>query len=291
MTGGPRGVAEMDEEQSVERERSARALVAARDCFDTLFENAPVMLHSVDEEWRLLRVNRCWTESLGYEKDEVLGRRCTDFLADESRQRATEDSLPLLWRVGAFHSVAFQLIKQDGGRLDVLVDAEVVSSASEKRFTLSALQNPFDTRQWRQASGTIAALKELTRVQRRYEAALPIGGIMYPALAIPAEEREDAAPESSGRVSIDLEYDRLNLRLSASLVDQGRSVSAPTLTTRELEVLRILESGAGNKEIAHHLSLSVRTVRFHIENLYRKLGVQSRTRAVRVGREAGLLAS
>ena len=81
--------------------------------------------------------------------------------------------------------------------------------------------------------------------------------------------------------------DLLNLRLTASLVDQTGSVSGPTLTRRESEVLRILALGAGNKEIADHLSLTVRTVRFHIENIYVKLGVQSRTQAVRVGREEG----
>ena len=85
--------------------------------------------------------------------------------------------------------------------------------------------------------------------------------------------------------------DLLNLRLRASQVDQADSVSGPTPTNRELEVLRILSSGASNKAIAVHLSLSVRTVRFHVQNIYRKLGVQSRTQAVRVGREEGLLDS
>ena len=65
----------------------------------------------------------------------------------------------------------------------------------------------------------------------------------------------------------------LNLRLRASLVDRTGSVSGPTLTRRELEVLRVLALGAGNKEIADHLSLTVRTVRFHIENVYGKLGI------------------
>ena len=85
--------------------------------------------------------------------------------------------------------------------------------------------------------------------------------------------------------------DLLNLRLRASQADQTRSMTEPTLIRRELEVLRILASGASNKEIADHLSLAVRTVRFHIENIYQELGVQSRTQAVRVGREEGLLAS
>ena len=85
----------MAEDQSFEPD--AGALVAAQDSFDTLFENAPVMLHSIDEGGKLLKVNRSWTETLGYEKDEVLGHKSTEFLADESRQRATKDTLPLFW--------------------------------------------------------------------------------------------------------------------------------------------------------------------------------------------------
>ena len=61
------------------------------------------------------------------------------------------------------------------------------------------------------------------------------------------------------------------------------------LTERELEVLSLLTSGCQNKEIAEHLRLRVRTFRFHVENIYRKLGVQSRTQAVRAAAEQGLL--
>ena len=219
----------MDEEQSVERERSARALVAAQDSFDTLFENAPVMMHSIDEKGRLLRVNRCWTETLGYEKDEVLGHRSIEFLADESRQRATEDTLPLFWQAGAARSIGYQFLTKDGGHLEILLDAEAVRGASDERFTLAALRKPFDTRQWRQATVTIRALMELSQVQRQYEATLPIEEIMYAA-----EEWDDEAPEISDRVSIDLEYDRVTL--------DNRTVA---LTPKEWAVLRVLANNVG----------------------------------------------
>ena len=224
----------MDEEQSVERERSARALVAAQDSFDTIFDNAPVMMHSIDEEGRILRVNRVWTETLGYEKDEVLGHRSVDFLADDSRQRATEDTLPLFWQAGAARSIGYQFLTKDGGPLDVMLDAEAARTTSGTRFTLAALRTPFDTRQWRQASVTIRALKVLIRLQRQYEAALTTEGIMYPALAIPAEEWEDEAPEIRGRISVDLENYRVTL--------DNRSVG---LTRREWAVLRVLANNAG----------------------------------------------
>lgn len=51
------------------------------------------------------------------------------------------------------------------------------------------------------------------------------------------------------------------------------------LTPRELETLQLLSEGLSNKEIARALSVSPRTVNFHLDNIYSKLGVSSRTEA------------
>ena len=51
------------------------------------------------------------------------------------------------------------------------------------------------------------------------------------------------------------------------------------LTPREIEVLGALAEGLSNKLIAHRLGISQHTVKFHIESLFRKLGVRSRSKA------------
>ena len=56
---------------------------------------------------------------------------------------------------------------------------------------------------------------------------------------------------------------------------------AATLTDREAEVLSFLADGWSNDEIADRLGIGARTVRFHLDHLYRKLGVGRRTEAVR----------
>ena len=61
------------------------------------------------------------------------------------------------------------------------------------------------------------------------------------------------------------------------------------LSERELEVLRLLESDLDGPDIARELSVSLPTVRTHTQNIYAKLGVNSRRAAVRRAAELGLL--
>ena len=60
------------------------------------------------------------------------------------------------------------------------------------------------------------------------------------------------------------------------------------LTRREREVLRLVGEMLSTKEIADHLYISVETVKSHLKNIFRKLGVSNRNAAVRHARKAGL---
>jgi DNA-binding NarL/FixJ family response regulator len=62
-----------------------------------------------------------------------------------------------------------------------------------------------------------------------------------------------------------------------------------SLTTREMEVLRLLARGMRNKEIAARLFVSERTVNFHLANIYQKLNVSGRTEALSKALEQGLI--
>ena len=58
------------------------------------------------------------------------------------------------------------------------------------------------------------------------------------------------------------------------------SESDALLTPRELEVLGAIGEGLTNKAIARKLGISLHTVKFHIESLFRKLGARTRTEAL-----------
>jgi DNA-binding NarL/FixJ family response regulator len=61
------------------------------------------------------------------------------------------------------------------------------------------------------------------------------------------------------------------------------------LTPREIEVLRMLAEGLGNREMASHLGISDHTVKFHISSILDKLGAATRTEAVTMGIRMGII--
>jgi DNA-binding NarL/FixJ family response regulator len=67
---------------------------------------------------------------------------------------------------------------------------------------------------------------------------------------------------------------------------QAEQLTNP-LTDRERQVLQLAAEGLANKQIAAALEISENTVKFHLSSLYAKLGVTSRTEAVRAGARRG----
>jgi LuxR family transcriptional regulator, maltose regulon positive regulatory protein len=69
---------------------------------------------------------------------------------------------------------------------------------------------------------------------------------------------------------------------------QGAQLVEP-LSERELEVLRLLEAGLSNRQIADSLVVALGTIKTHVHNIYGKLGVERRTQAIARARELHLL--
>jgi DNA-binding NarL/FixJ family response regulator len=71
--------------------------------------------------------------------------------------------------------------------------------------------------------------------------------------------------------------------------ESGTAHESLGLTQRELELLRLVASGATNNRLARQLFVTEQTVKFHLSNIYRKLGVANRTQASRFAYQHGLV--
>ena len=144
----------------------------------------------------------------------------------------------------------------------------------------------------------IDGLTVLEQLQARYPsiAVVMLSGIEYPTLVRAALERGAAAFVLKGidphdlagavrqvmRGTIYRALDRPRVGTLSALEEAG-------LSPRELSILDALESGGSNREIADRLFVAEQTVKFHLTNIYRKLGVSSRTEAVHYAYANGLV--
>jgi DNA-binding CsgD family transcriptional regulator len=72
--------------------------------------------------------------------------------------------------------------------------------------------------------------------------------------------------------------------------DELERILAEPLTSRELEVIRLVALGLSNKSVAARLGISDQTVKFHVASIYGKLGATNRTDAARRALRLGLIA-
>jgi DNA-binding NarL/FixJ family response regulator len=99
-------------------------------------------------------------------------------------------------------------------------------------------------------------------------------------------EHRVADARASGRsLSLDQAIDRALSLEAATNADTRAAADGPHpmgLTQRELEVVQLVADGKTNREIAEALVLSDKTVKRHLDNVFSKLGVSSRTAAAAV---------
>ena len=86
---------------------------------------------------------------------------------------------------------------------------------------------------------------------------------------------------------------RTAARLMAKLAENRSPIKTATedLTVRELELLELVGEGFSNRAISESLSISTNTVKYHLKNIFQKLGAQNRAEAVAHAIRTGILSS
>ena len=117
---------------------------------------------------------------------------------------------------------------------------------------------------------------------------------VYLDVADPVTRRRLAAlVKADPEIALVAEAEEADVVVSERVIATAAPATVPregaALTPRELDVLRLVAQGLGNKEIAADLDLSTHTVKYHLASVLAKLGVGSRTEAVSRGIRTGLL--
>lgn len=115
-------------------------LAQSEERFKALFENAPLGYQSLDAEGNFIEVNQQWLDTLGYTKEEVVGKWFGDFAAPPY-QDAFRERFPLLKKQGNIHS-EFEMLHKSGKTVVIAFDGKVgYGSDGEFRQTHCILQD------------------------------------------------------------------------------------------------------------------------------------------------------
>ena len=107
----------------VKRKAVEQALRESDERYRSLYHHTPAMLHSIDQNGRLVSVSDYWGEVMGYRREEVIGRPLTDFFTEDSRRYAQEEVFPAFFKSGFCKDIPYRFRKKDGRLIDVLLSA------------------------------------------------------------------------------------------------------------------------------------------------------------------------
>lgn len=207
-----------------ERARAEQALRESEARFRQIFELAPVMMHSLDVDGRLLAVNQRWLEETGYARESVIGRSITAVLTPESAERTVREGLPRLWREGALRDVELRIVRHDRSVFDARLDACVVPAADGAKTDLAVLRNVSANK--RAASERERLRQQLFEARKLESLGLLAGGI--------AHDFNNLLAAILGNAHLALETLRAGAEEQAAVADIRAAAERGALLTRQL---------------------------------------------------------
>ncbi len=114
-------LAHVAQKELKERELVEKKLRESEEKYRSIYHNTPAMLHSIDRNYRLLKVSDYWLDLTGYTREEVIGKKLTSFFTEESRKLAEEKILPNFFKTGKAQNIHYQFVKKNGEIMDILL--------------------------------------------------------------------------------------------------------------------------------------------------------------------------
>jgi len=150
----------MDDPQPLRLEQQTQDISERR--YQLLYEATPAMLHSIDGHGRLVHVSDVWLTTLGYARDEVVGRPVVDFWTPASRAYATETVIPELFRTGRCQGIEYQAVRKDGTLIDIVLSSVIqYDSGGLPLYSLTVME---DVTERKRLQRELAAQHERLRV-------------------------------------------------------------------------------------------------------------------------------
>lgn len=123
--------------------RTTQAMEDARKSearFKEIYDDAPVMMHSIGIDGTIRNVNSKWLTELGYERNEVMGLKLHSIMTPDS-QKALHQGLPRFWQQGRVANLSYQFVRRDGSIVDVLLDSVLVDDPIWGNVSLSTIRD------------------------------------------------------------------------------------------------------------------------------------------------------
>jgi PAS domain S-box-containing protein len=108
-------------QEIIRRVRAESELRLSEERYRHIYHKTPVMLHSIDVQGRVVRVSDHWLETMGYTRDEVIGRPLTRFFSEESRDYAVKVIFPEFFSTGFCKDIPYTFVRRDGSTIDTLL--------------------------------------------------------------------------------------------------------------------------------------------------------------------------
>lgn len=120
-----------------------RQISTASGRFDTLYDDAPVMMHVLRQDGRILRVNQRWLDVMGYTAEQVEGQLYVDFLRPE-QQAAGIKGLEYFFQGGFVHRLSVQLRAADGNYRELILSSSIFREVDGVLTMITALHDVTD---------------------------------------------------------------------------------------------------------------------------------------------------